>query len=285
MIVSQLTQSIVRELIEYQPETGKMFWKNRKPNWFKTEMAWRRFNSAMEGKELNPNYLQAKVLGSTQQKSRLVWLMHTGSVPNGDKFKIMTFNRDRFDTRIENLVCVPTTISVRQKLDEASVASSTGRYGVYWIPSKSAYSGDFVEISGKRTTKYFKTFDEAFWFRYSHEPMHNYKDMDEFTTGDKLSNEFIPLEFSTDHEFDEVVYSEEHRKNMSIAASRNHGTKGNNYRGTTVGTHLITGEEVRYDGSREIELAGFSSANVYRAIRLPNRTAYGYKWRRETNEE
>ena len=136
-----LTQGIVKELLDYHPVTGQLFWKYRGRHWFNSKSSHRGFNARYAGKECGKDKVQIKVLGVCLTKTRLVWIWNKGWLPDPDTHKIITINRNKNDTRMENLHCVPNYVSCRQRLKECNVNHSTvQKAGVYHVfPSGNEY--------------------------------------------------------------------------------------------------------------------------------------------------
>ena len=293
----ELSQELVKELLHYCETTGKLFWKSRGKHWFSYENDWSSFNTQFSGREVNPNYKQFKLLGTTQQKSRMVWLWNTGWLLNGQKFKVITMNRDPFDTRIENLCYVPMNVCMRQKMSKLSKTNSTfDRYGVCYSPSKDtyvAYVNSLGSSEKKRIvrSKYFNDPEEAWIWRLKHEPRKLYWNLEGQTTGDFFKNNL---------EFDQVVIphswngpreiSDKLRRVNSERQKSMLGVKSNVFKGATVGVHTITGETIKLFGERDMEERGFNASNIYRAINEltkggKRRTHLGYLWHREDKEQ
>ena len=269
-----LTQAVVAELIDYHPVTGQLFWKPRGAHWFSSHSAWQSFNTRHAGNELNPGYTKANMLGVSQQKSRLVWMLHTGGLPDGRKWKVITVNRNTHDTRIENLVCVPMSVSLRQKKKEGpSNNLTTGIYGVSWNVGKQCYYSYYKPLEGKTVSKKFDHMADAYWFRKMAEPNHNYSTLSEFVTGDKLIKKFEPTTPGK-HVFDPIVVSDKTRKLQSVSATGN----SSRLKWRLIGTHAKSGSTIEFAGSGEAEALGFASSGIYRACNETHRTHKGYKW-------
>lgn len=114
--------AVLRQLLRYEPTTGKLFWNERSDDFFApTEgrsaahicALW---NSRYAGKEalssLFDGYGYGKLLGQTELAHRVVWTLHHGAPPTGE---IDHINHDRYDNRIENLRVVSDRDNARNQ--------------------------------------------------------------------------------------------------------------------------------------------------------------------------
>lgn len=124
--ITDLTAEYVRSRLTYDPDTGTMRWKPRPDN-----HSWTARYAGTEAGHPNTNgYVQIKLDGRERLRSRLVWLIVTGSWP---RHHIDHINRDHTDDRFSNL---------RQATHRENTAnsgprrnSSTGVRGVFPLPS------------------------------------------------------------------------------------------------------------------------------------------------------
>lgn len=102
---------VLRQLLLYDPETGKLFWKERGPEWFnettgRTSIdACKMWNGRFAGKEALKNdnghgYLRGRFLYQTYFAHLAAWTIYYGEHPTQ---YIDHINRVRNDNRISNL--------------------------------------------------------------------------------------------------------------------------------------------------------------------------------------
>ena len=95
----------LKECIEYDPETGLMFWKNRPEHHFKTHRGYVQTNARQTKKPAfnskhSAGYLHGALDGKKFFAHRIAWALHYGSFPLQE---IDHINHDRTDNRISNL--------------------------------------------------------------------------------------------------------------------------------------------------------------------------------------
>jgi hypothetical protein len=98
-----LDRQKAESLFRYDQSTGGLFWKERPRSHFNTTRGWKLFNKKFCGKEagfLGPaGYRIVEIDGNGWAVHRIVWLLHTGFLPE----RLDHVNRVRSDNRIENL--------------------------------------------------------------------------------------------------------------------------------------------------------------------------------------
>lgn len=135
--MADLSFAEVDALLKYDPETGKLFWKERSPEMFlgrkpSAEHQCARWNTRYAGTEAflgaHPNgYLYGSLRSKTFKSHRVIWLLHTGEWPQGE---IDHINGMRADNRIANLRCVSAVENKRNQRIRND--NKSGAPGVYW---------------------------------------------------------------------------------------------------------------------------------------------------------
>lgn len=103
---------VLRQLIRYVPDTGKLYWKERGVEWFKDSSKFaasshcKQWNASHAGNETGfvkqNGYVQIFLRGRNIVANRAIWAIHYGE--HADPALVIDhINRCRSDNRIENL--------------------------------------------------------------------------------------------------------------------------------------------------------------------------------------
>ncbi|MGN7869539.1 HNH endonuclease signature motif containing protein [Paracoccus sp. 22332] len=106
-----LSPDDLRQLLNYDPETGQMTWKKR-PSASKTWNSRYAGKPALTAKQGN-GYLHGSVLGNYLLAHRVAWALHYGQHADGE---IDHLSGDRFDNRITNLRAVPRATNMTNRI-------------------------------------------------------------------------------------------------------------------------------------------------------------------------
>lgn len=135
--MTKLTQEIVRELLDYDAETGVCLWKARDVKWFTSnryfsaEGMCQRWNAKNAGKKIDSknklNYIRISIFGQRFLLHRVIWLWVTGEWP-----KIIDHeNGEPSDNRWCNLRSV--TRAENQKNLKLNKENKSGYPGVLFV--------------------------------------------------------------------------------------------------------------------------------------------------------
>ena len=154
-VKQELTSNENRQLIDYNPETGEMYWKIRhgehSKSWNSRYAKTKAFNvSATEG------YLKGKIKKKNYSAHRIAWLYYYGSFPNGELDHI---NHDRTDNRIKNLRCV--TPSENMKNQKFRCTNTSGTMGVLWDKTRQRWRAQIVSHGKCYNLGRFKNYEDA----------------------------------------------------------------------------------------------------------------------------
>lgn len=148
------SQEVLRQLLRYEPETGKLFWRERGPEWFSDAGNGRTINTSTWNKRYAGtealNHIDAyghrmgHILGQTNYAHRVIWRLVTGDEP---KNMIDHINGDGADNRLVNLR--EATSSQNQHNAGVRRDNRSGYKGVSWSKLHSKWRA-YVNYKGKR---------------------------------------------------------------------------------------------------------------------------------------
>ena len=142
-----ITQDLLRELFEYNSETGQVFRKttNAKGGGKKGDSV---------GSLTESGYLRTSISGKRHQVHRLIWCWVTGEWPK-EGMIVDHINGDRSDNRWENLrLCTASQNAYNRKTPRRNKSGFTGVY-------KDARNGKFLVKAGGEHLGSFDTINEA----------------------------------------------------------------------------------------------------------------------------
>ncbi len=157
---------VLRQLLRYEPETGKLFWLPRGPQWFapagkrSVNNICATWNSRHAGRQamtyLEDGYFLGRVLSAKVLAHRVAWAIYYGQWPCGSLDHV---NRDRSDNRISNLR--PTT-PTQNAANTTSKPGSSSRYlGVSWHKAEKKWVANIQSCGRRRTLGRFADEEEA----------------------------------------------------------------------------------------------------------------------------
>lgn len=157
---------VLRQLLRYEPETGKLFWLVRSPEWFAgakfgDNVAARSWNRQYSGKEaltaINGNgYLSGTLLCNRLTAHRVIWALVFGEWP---KSSIDHIDHDRTNNRLGNLRAATVADNSRNLTRRSD--NSTGVTGVFWNKKSQRWTAN-IRVDGKLIhLGYFPSVDAA----------------------------------------------------------------------------------------------------------------------------
>lgn len=161
------SQSILRELLEYDPRTGILLWKPRASEWFKhagrggVEANSKRWSAQFAGKPaLNSvttsGYLKGRLIDKTVLAHRVAFKWFYGVEPD----QIDHINGSRSDNRIDNLRSV--TVLENQRNRCIPNRNKSGRIGVCWATNHHKWKASIKDIPGSdRHLGFFDRIEDA----------------------------------------------------------------------------------------------------------------------------
>lgn len=151
-----LTAAEVRELLDYNPETGVLTWRSRDRSWFTHDRSYNVWNAQFAGTTAGSvsgeGYLAIKLLTRGYKAHRVIWLWMTGAFPSG---QIDHIDHDRLNNRWTNLRNVSAADNSRNHTRHRT--NTSGIPGVGWL----ARNRKWMARVGDEYLGVFDTFDEA----------------------------------------------------------------------------------------------------------------------------
>ena len=150
-----ITPSLLRELIRYEPDTGRFYWRERAGKWFKsagTAFLWNNDNAGREVfKTEKQGYRTQEVLGSKVLAHRAAWAIQFGVWPSGSMDHI---NGVKYDNRLKNLREADAKLNARNAV--LPISNTSGKVGV-----TVSESGRFAARVCNKHVGTYDTLDEA----------------------------------------------------------------------------------------------------------------------------
>lgn len=159
-----ITQQLVRELLQYDPETGVFTWRPRDERWFKKEMTWKTWNTRFAGtvagnihtSKKGYSCINIRVLGKGCRAHRLAWIFMTGEEPPAE---IDHLDGDATNNTWKNLR--DGSRGVNRKNSAMTRRNSSGINGVSWDKTNHKWLVQ-VGVSGRvRHVGRFASLDDA----------------------------------------------------------------------------------------------------------------------------
>lgn len=147
----------LRQLLRYEPETGRLYWRERDGDDRATVAFNGRFagRNALTGKTVD-GYKQGKVLGSSVRAHRVIWVLVYGKWPEN---QIDHINGIRDDNRIKNLREVTNAENMRNQF--RSPRNTSGVTGVCWSSQTSKWRAEIKHNGKRQCLGYFADFAAA----------------------------------------------------------------------------------------------------------------------------
>lgn len=156
------SSELLRQLLRYEPETGKLYWKMRPREMFVRDMSWRTWNTKNAGKEAftaisAQGYRAGAVNGRMFAAHRVIFAMHYGFWPTECVDHI---DRDKSNNRIANLRAASYSENSRNRGKQAN--NTSGRKGVFWDKKLRRWLASIKHHQKQRNLGYYDDKESAY---------------------------------------------------------------------------------------------------------------------------
>lgn len=152
----------LRQLISYNPETGRLTWLSRPLQFCKSERDQKRWNSRCAGKFISTpdafGYLRFKLFNILYKEHRVCWALYYGEWPP-QNMHIDHINNNPSDNRIQNLrLATPSENSMNQGKPRSGTSSFKG---VYWNSNAGKWASKIMCEGDYTYLGFFSTEEDA----------------------------------------------------------------------------------------------------------------------------
>ena len=149
----------LREILDYNPETGVLTWRARPIEHFKSLRSFKMWNTRYAGIEAGTNspasYKSVRLDGNSFLTHRIAYFMHYGIEPDN----IDHINHDGMDNRIENLRSVSNEENMKNRTLQSN--NKSGVNGVSWFKNMNKWVAKIAVDNKDKHLGYFIDFNDA----------------------------------------------------------------------------------------------------------------------------
>lgn len=161
MARADVTPEIIRELLDYNPQSGLLTWRVRHRKWFKRDADEKTWNKRHAGKTAlirvdSCGYLNGGIFGMHMQAHRVAFAHYYGRWPER---QIDHINGNPADNRIKNLRDVSIQENCRNMKRPAH--NTSGVVGVCWVKASGKWSARIQAAGVKHCLGHFENKDDA----------------------------------------------------------------------------------------------------------------------------
>lgn len=148
------SQEVLRQLLDYDPETGALTWRGRGVEWFKDGRQTREHNAAIWNSKnagrpaftaISTGYRYGAILDQNLLAHRVIWKMVHGVDPD----HIDHINGNRSDNRLANLRNVDATANTRNS--RIPNHNTSGHLGVSFDKGRCKWAA-YITVSGRKVS-------------------------------------------------------------------------------------------------------------------------------------
>jgi hypothetical protein len=147
----------LRKLLRYEPETGKLFWRERGREFCKNDRYYKTWNSLHANKEAfaqinDQGYKVGSIFNHSYRAHRVIWAMQTGSWPEAD---IDHIDRNRLNNIWTNLRSATRSQNCANR---TPLKNKTSKYhGVCWLSRDKKWQALLIKSDKRVYVGYFST--------------------------------------------------------------------------------------------------------------------------------
>jgi hypothetical protein len=147
--VSAIALEELRQLLDYDSETGVLSWAEPTRSWFASRTHWEAYQLMKANKppfstEQSGGYKAGRVGGQILLAHRVAWAYHYGAWPTEN---IDHINQNKTDNCISNLRDVPQSENAKNQCRRSN--NTSGVTGVYWAAKRKKWAAAIALPGGK----------------------------------------------------------------------------------------------------------------------------------------
>lgn len=159
---ADITPELCRQLLRYEPESGKLYWRPRPREMFEAARHHAVWNARYAGTEAftavkAQGHLTGRIMDVQFQAHRVVWAIAYGDWPASDH-DVDHINGHPSDNRLQNLRSVPHQANGRNTKRFGS--NTSGQTGVSWNRNARKWEA-YISDSGRRSLGLFDRLEDA----------------------------------------------------------------------------------------------------------------------------
>lgn len=151
---------LLRKLLRYEPDTGKLFWRERPRELFKSDGSFKRWKSKFAGKEafsgFDDGYKRGYIFGVKFWAHRVCYAIFFGKWPSG---QIDHINGIKSDNRIINIRDVSCSENLKNKRLQRN--NTSGVCGVYFYKPTEKWGASIKLNKRSKHLGYFHKIEDA----------------------------------------------------------------------------------------------------------------------------